>query len=122
MLAECALTVQELKSDPWLRDQAKQYADKIGKPELIDFSRYSEMSHIAMVDGNEGRQQDTFSQEIPSADPGQAASASTDSWYHDSRRGGDQEGEAAAAFIGLGPKAPKSSLQKVVSFLRKRLG
>ena len=32
--------LQEQRADPWLRDQALLYATKIGRPEVVDFSRY----------------------------------------------------------------------------------
>lgn len=37
--------LQELRADPWLRDQALQHATRIGRPELVDFSRYDSVAH-----------------------------------------------------------------------------
>ena len=122
---ECGVTFdqrtqQALKADEWLQVQARTHACKIGRPELVDFSRYDSMS-LVMVDAGErgasaavvGHQEVLGKSGVPRIDMAQDVRAPRSSVE-------DEERESMSAFIGLGGmKATKSSLW---SFLRKRLG
>ena len=108
-------TQQALKADEWLQVQARVHACKIGRPELVDFSRYDSISH--MIVGERGASAVVGRQELGKCSatkigvPGVGALRSSVE---------DEESREATAFIGLGgTKATKSSLW---SFLRKRLG